>query len=87
MIVSELLEIKHVLKGGYILGKIEKPDRIPPLYSTVGFKNIEGGSKNEFGRVVDIIGSTKAPYALVKLGSKGKKDVRKHHGRKKDRVY
>jgi len=86
MIVSELLEIKHVLKSGYVLAKVEKPDRIPHLHSIIGLK-AGGSAGNEFGRIVDIIGSTRAPYALVKLGRGNKKDARNKHGRKKDRVY
>jgi rRNA processing protein Gar1 len=85
MIVSEL-EIKHVLKSGYALARIEKPDKIPALYSTISIKTGES-KKNEFGMVVDIIGNTKAPYALVKLGCGNKKDAGEKHGRKKDRVY
>jgi len=82
--VHELAEIKHVLKGGYVLAKIEQPNRIPTLYSGVRVKT--GIPEGDFGKIVDIIGSTKSPYALVKLGKEGK-NKRAMYGRKKDRVY
>ncbi len=63
--LRRLGEILHSTRNGYIVVRLEEPEKLPPLGVPVFNEN-----RQRVGLLLDIIGPVKAPYGVIRPDSK-----------------